>query len=676
VIGLAGGPTPAPAQGTPLASPPQTSGPGSFTELFGTMPPAGPAPRDVPKSTPPPPPPVPAEFPPASSAAPATSVPPPVPPSPEPGEFTQVFQTAPPGARTNEKVAPPPPPPPDSSESTQLFSLRRGAAGEPESSLYIPDVSLTITQCEEHTHENRSFRLDHFPFRIGRGPESRHFSFDSAISRDHAEISLLNGVFFIEDLGSNNGTFLDGCELLPHKPAPLLFNSRILLGSNTELMFVSNELEELPDLTGTLIGVRYTLGKRLFSNTKSALYAAADGTIPRTVALRILSPKLAQNEEYRQQFQNQAAMAGRLQHSYINRVLDFGEAYLPNQLGKSLYLCMDYLQGGNLQTRLQQNEPISLDRVSDWLDKLSQALDYIHGEDVIHGGIKPSSIVFDSRENPHLGDFAIAANTGRTRRYFLSRPGFMAPEQWEGNVEAASDQYSLAAMMYLVVTGSHPYEGQGHPEKRKRNYLRPPVPAHEKAGHNLRGGVPPAISPVLQRALSLSPKDRFPSAASFAAAFRDAMTQKSPERRTKPVVFLSYRRSASLALALLLKNGLEGQHGCEVFLDLDSQRDAGEFPDHLSSRCQSSDVFVCLLSRTTLQSKWVDAEVEAAYSARKPMVPVSHESYHYPKDLRSCSPHVQALLRSNGLTVLDRRGEYIQEAISKLSDIIRQALAG
>jgi pSer/pThr/pTyr-binding forkhead associated (FHA) protein len=98
-------------------------------------------------------------------------------------------------------------------------------------------------------------------FRIGRPSGDLVLPFDPAISREHVEIQFANGGFAIEDLGSANGTFVNGQRLQPHSPEPLLFGARILLGSNTQLTFVTNDLIELPDLTGALIGSRYQLGK-------------------------------------------------------------------------------------------------------------------------------------------------------------------------------------------------------------------------------------------------------------------------------------------------------------------------------------------------------------------------------------------------------------------------------
>lgn len=270
----------------------------------------------------------------------------------------------------------------------------------------------------------------------------------------------------------------------------------------------------------------------------------------------------------------------------------------------------------------------------------------------------------------------IAVTTSdRARRTVIGSPPFLAPEQWGGDeLVPATDQYSLASLFYLVLTGAHAYEGQEHPDVRKRNYLRAPVPAHEVAAQNLRPAVPPAISPVLERAMALKPADRYASMEELSAAFRAAMTRKGHPLSRRPRVFLSYQRGGSLALALLIKSELEAQHNCEVFVDVTQKELPGEIPGHLARSIERSDVFVCLLNRNTLNSPWVKSEVKLAHQAGKPMIPVRQEGFRIPRNLEDQPDYLQSLLRSFGPPIYDRQGEFIGAAIARLSELIRQSL--
>ena len=289
----------------------------------------------------------------------ATTEPPPVsqtepaqPPAPasvaEPAEFTRMFQTTP--ASHGQGTATPPHVPLDTAmpgEFTQMFQVGRGAApasapGRSAAAGAVPDVALTVTACADSACIGKSIRPTGFPFRIGR---TGVLSFDDAVSREHAEILSHGGGFFLRDLGSSNGTFINGKEVRRGSVEPLLFGSRILLGSNTQLTFVSNELEELPDLTGKVVGERYRLVSKLFASAKSVVYIAVHNELQGPVAVKILSPKLFRHPGYREQFEREAKMAGGLRHSSIARVFDYGETEIGPGFGESLYLVMEYFGG-------------------------------------------------------------------------------------------------------------------------------------------------------------------------------------------------------------------------------------------------------------------------------------------------------------------------------------------
>jgi serine/threonine-protein kinase len=534
-----------------------------------------------------------------------------------------------------------------------------------------PDVALNITACADLARILTGIHIRQFPCRLGR---SGFLAFDEAISREHVEISYSDHAYYLRDLGSANGTFLNGKPVPSGKSEPLLFGSRILLGSNTELTFVDTGQKELPDLSGTLIGGRYLLKSCLFPGAKSAVYSATHRDLEGLVAVKILSPRLVRHPGYHEQFEREAKMASGLRHDSIARVLDYGETPLGAGLPSSLYLVMEYFDGGSLRSRLAKGDPLEPARVAGWLERLARGLDYIHSRNVIHGGIKPTAVVFDLTDQPYLNDFATAvATSDQSHRTVIGSPPFLAPEQWEGKqLTPAADQYALAALFYLVITGAHPYENQEYPEKRKLNYLRPPVPAHERAS-NLRGQMPAAASAVLARAMAIEPGKRYSSVQEFAAAFRETLVEKVTANR-RPAVFLSYRRDDSLSWALFIKNELERQYDCDVFVDVLRRDVAGDLPDHLAKSIASSDVFVCLLNRNTLNSEWVKSEIEFAHMAGKPMIPIIQENFRHPRDLNALPVHLQKILQSNGARLYDKQGDYIAAAIQKLNTLIRQSI--
>lgn len=136
-----------------------------------------------------------------------------------------------------------------------------------------------------------------------------------------------------------------------------------------------------------------------------------------------------------------------------------------------------------------------------------------------------------------------------------------------------------------------------------------------------------------------------------------------------PRVFISYKRDPSATLANLIKDRLELKHNIDAFLD-DRDLKAGSFPPQLWNAIIKSDFFICVISNTTFDSKWVLQEIQHAFDNSKTMIPVFQESYTKPP--ASPSPSIQALLGSNGIQILDKRGIYIDAQLNRLANFIKE----
>jgi serine/threonine protein kinase len=597
--------------------------------------------------------------------------------------FTRMFSTVPvrPEPRAKSSV-PLPPIEAVPANVTSVFALPEpvGRAGQPFTKHDQPptDTVLTISNCADPAFLGTKVGLQRFPFTIGRSDGADwKLLFDDAVSANHAEIAFREDGFFVRDLGSSNGTFLNGQRLHPMREEVLLFGARVTLGSNTELVFGAGALQEIPDVKGKLIGNRFTLREKIYSSSKSVLYLARDENLNRDVAVKLLSPSLIRYAGYREQFSREAQTASLLRHPNICQVIDYGEVCLEERTGsRSLYVCREYLTGGSLRSRLNQGEALPLDRIASWLDTLCSALDYVHGRGMIHAGIKPSAIVFDAEGVPYLTDFSLATKSGDGARHaVIGAPAFLAPEQWEGaDPVPATDQYSLAVLFYGLIAGALPFEGQEHYVVRKRNLQRGPVPVHEMAAQSRRPPVPLAVSAVLQKALAVQASDRFPGARDFATAFRSALVEPVTPRISPPSVFISYHRATSSAWALLLKREMERDHGFQVFVDAEQQDSTGQFPVKLQRRINQCDVFVCLLAESTLASDWVKREIEFASQIGKPMIPVFQESYRDPPNLCAVEPHIQELLTFEGVKLLDRQNIYFDATMQALIASVRRSM--
>ncbi|MCL4247077.1 MAG: TIR domain-containing protein [Anaerolineae bacterium] len=134
--------------------------------------------------------------------------------------------------------------------------------------------------------------------------------------------------------------------------------------------------------------------------------------------------------------------------------------------------------------------------------------------------------------------------------------------------------------------------------------------------------------------------------------------------------FISYHRADSAALATLVATSLQ-QSGIDAYVDTRSGDAGGLFPDRLRRAIEDSDVFICLLGKSTLQSKWVLEEIEHAHNLRKPMIPVFQE--HYVPPDRAPNEHVAALLQHDGVHIFDIKNLYVDDAIERLEQIIHNS---
>ena len=574
------------------------------------------------------------------------------------------------GSAPTSSVATPP-----LDDRTMLMPASTSAAGEIHSR---PNVRLIVLQSNDVGLANESFDVGEM-FEIGReGRDLR--SSDLTWSRRHASIEYSDRGYAIKDLGSSAGTFVNGRRLRPNVPEPLFFGARITIGSSV-LTFSPSSDTKLPDLTGTEVAGRYILERLLRTSSKGAVYAARHKTLPLRHALKFLAPDLLVYPGYRERFKREAEVATELHHPHICDVQDYGETTLVRP-GKpainTVYLCLRLMDGGNLADRLDGPEPIALADIARWIDKLGDALAYAHRRNMVHGDIKPTAIVFDNVDsaNPYLSDFAIGQpREGDSSPGVIGTPAYMAPEQWDGAPSTpATDQFGLAVLAYFMVTSLRPFEGQDHPEIRRRNFARGPLPAHQEAHQHGREGVRPALSRVLARGLAFNPAERYPGVANFAAEFVEALTGSRPDRdpTANPRAFLSYHRAGGAGLPLFIVSQLRDKHGIDVFLDVQRIDGAVKFPDRLTREMQKSDVFVCLLGPKTLESHWVRHEIQLASEQHKPMIPVFHEDYVLP--VTTGTAEIDELLTFDGIRLMDQQNLYVEEGVAKLAKRIKDTL--
>lgn len=276
------------------------------------------------------------------------------------------------------------------------------------------------------------------------------------------------------------------------------------------------------NLSGQILG-QYELRELLGIGGMSAVYHGYQPELERHVAVKVLSPLIAQEPGYSERFILEAKTIASLEHPHIVPVYDYG-----TQEGIS-YVAMRLLNGGTLAQRLDQRlldgGPLpSLGEIAALLRQLASALDYAHSRGVIHRDLKTGNVMFDRQGHAYLVDFGIAklmhASSALTKEgLIMGTAAYMAPEQWRSELlTPALDQYALGVLMYLLVTGRLPYDAPTSHELMYKHLHEMPAPAH-----TLRADVPPAVSVALDRALAKNPSERYPDVLAFADAFSEAV---------------------------------------------------------------------------------------------------------------------------------------------------------
>jgi serine/threonine-protein kinase len=299
---------------------------------------------------------------------------------------------------------------------------------------------------------------------------------------------------------------------------------------------------------GTAVSGRYRIERELGRGGMATVYLARDLPHDRLVALKTLHPELS-GALGTDRFLREIAIASRLQHPNILPLFDSGSTELGGGEARSFYV-MPYVPGESLRARLQRETQLGLDEAIRICGQIAAALDHAHGQGIVHRDIKPENILLEG-EQAVVADFGVATaldaaggekltQTGIS----LGTPAYMSPEQATARrVDARSDVYSLACVLYEMLVGDPPFLGAS-PRAVMARHALDPVPSVRTA----RPEVPEYLEAALRRGLAKVPGDRFASAGEFAAAVAGAGPALGASAPARPLT----RRIALAALGLLV----------------------------------------------------------------------------------------------------------------------------
>lgn len=279
--------------------------------------------------------------------------------------------------------------------------------------------------------------------------------------------------------------------------------------------------EWLERVRGELAG-RYRIERELGRGSTATVYLADDLAQQRQVAVKVLHPELVQAVGG-QRFLREIRLAASLHHPHLMAIHDSGEA---NGL---FYFVAPYLPDGSLRTLLNRERQLSVDEAMRIAREIADALSYVHEHGIVHRDVKPENILFAGK-HACVADFGIAraievvlGDTLTSTGLVVGTPAYMSPEQASGEraVDARSDQYSLACVLYEMIAGIPPFVGATAQSVISQRFAHPPSPLTF-----YRPNLPAGIEAAVARALSVAPADRFDNVGDFVAAL---------DRRAPPV---------------------------------------------------------------------------------------------------------------------------------------------
>jgi serine/threonine protein kinase len=293
-------------------------------------------------------------------------------------------------------------------------------------------------------------------------------------------------------------------------------------------------------LEGQIIGGCRII-RRLGGGGMGEVYLAEQISLKRQVAIKLVRPEVeatvAGGASMAERFAREARAIAAMEHPHILPVYDFGE-----QDGLA-YLVMAYAPNGSLQQALTPGHPsfrfglpLSLDQTGVILDQAAQALQHAHDRGVLHRDVKPANFLMGAGPpgSVHLllADFGLAKFTSAisSSAAYSGTAAYSAPEQIRNQAVPASDQYSLAAMVYLLLAGQLPFRGGLVEIVTQQLSAQPP------SIRLLNPNVPVEVDEVVLRALAKQPEGRWPSVIVFAAAYREACARARGSATALPVV--------------------------------------------------------------------------------------------------------------------------------------------
>ena len=386
----------------------------------------------------------------------------------------------------------------------------------------VPALDVICVRGPQASHRRRFQRSW---MTIGRQPNNEFVLEGSLVSRHHAVLySSQNGVVLL-DLDSTNGTWVNGRRVVE---ASLSGRESFQIGANIFQLTPQGQPLQSPSPIVSIIDdpmprhrvdIRslrwrgYAFNRLIAEGGAARVFLFTNPDSRNNIAVKILLDSA--DPYFIMKFEEERTVGLQLNHPHIVRTVDTGD------FRGEKYLVMEYLPGGNLRDSLRMGG-IGLAEAITITSQMSSALGYAHQNKVFHRDIKPENILFTQDRDAKLADFGIARLTGmRTKTQegmLIGTPEYMSYEQARGiDIDGRSDQYSLAIVLYEMLTGQRPFQGEPLSIVGQHLNITPKNP------RQYNSSIPVTVEQIILKSLSKDKKKRFRNMSEFDKALKNAV---------------------------------------------------------------------------------------------------------------------------------------------------------